>query len=112
MGAGCGDFTFPILSRGIASPLAVGGKTGSFPLGDIGQFPDKRARASQLLYAVLPVGLEDKLVVRLQLHRRAIVVHELHEPLRIGELLVAESDHGPFRPRVHLRDAARGGSSS
>ena len=71
-------------------------------MGDIGQFPDERARASELLYPVLPVRLEDKLVVGLQLHGRAIVVHELHEPLRIGELLVSERNHGPFRPRVNL----------
>ncbi len=103
---GGGAFGLPRLRRGMASPLAAGGRAGSVRVGDVGQLAHKRARAAQALDAILPLGPEDELVVRLQLHSRAVVMHEFHEALRVRELLVAERDHRALRPGVDLLDCA------
>ncbi len=66
---------------------------------------DERARAFQALDAVLPLRPEHEPVVGLQLHRGAMIVHVLDEPLRVGELLMPEGYQRALRPRIHLRDA-------
>src|SRR5215510_15807693 len=78
--------------------LRLGGLAGR--AGNVGQLSHQGVHAAKAIGGLRPLGLEYQLVVGLHSDAAARVLHEEHEPLGVGELVLAEGYDGPLGPGI------------
>src|SRR5258708_20107716 len=73
-------------------------------LGETGELAHDFGRAHQALFRRLPFLEEHDLHVRTNLRGLAVLADEIHQPIRLGELVVAEGDDSSLGAGIDLFD--------
>src|SRR5260370_10701967 len=72
--------------------------------GEVGKLAQDFGGAGQTFLRRLPFLEEHNLHVRPHPGRLAVLADEIDQAFRLRELVVAQRDHGPLRPRIDLLD--------